>query len=1397
MSQPRGGKNRGGGGTAGGGGRDRGGPTPSRGQGRGRGGGGFHGAQKSQDLRGQKQNETGSSSRNSTPPPRQGGFFAGKAENAASQPRRDGQTINNRSGRGSDDKPFVPTSGQKQKDSGDLTGWLNALKKNREREREHAIANNLVDDPNKQRRLEDAITFVGTCKDMCPEFERAERIVWQAVDTCEKVTGEDGTLIWDEMKMVKRFRRSAAGDEAQLPSDVRPPAILKNTLDYLIKDVVGGPQPLAKVHNFLWDRTRAIRNDFSIQNLQGFRTPNLLVAIDCYEIIARFHVHALHELSSPDVDDTNFTAHNEREQLNKTLLTLMELYDLCAHRKVNCTNEAEFRAYHIILHLHDQNVERETMNFSKERPELYEHPRIQVALQLYAAAGNVYDTYGPLKPEGTNTIAQNDFSKYFRLVRSNRVSYTMACIAEVHFNHIRRHALMALRNAYRSPATKQDCTISHLTELLGFDNDTLTQEFCEDCGMTVSKKDDGQHFLVLNIGGEQVGNGPAKQPFSRKLVEHKRQNRVLPDVIYGLTVRQARAAGNLSGNVAKPPSSLGTSGLSAHAQPFQPAGSIGGSSTTSAFGAPSQRSPQAPVANMVPATWQSSTTQFGSSPAFGETPKFGAPSGQTQPPSLFSNPPSNNPPAHSFGGDSPFSEKASFGAPSTQAPSLFSKRPSEKPPSTSPGNNSPFSAKQDSSGPSWMQSPSSFTEQNGRDFSSGQPSKTPPQSENSLFGVPSDNRSTASFSESSPQNIPPSTSSDKASQPKQSSSPSNPFASTSAPFYDFTSKAPSSQAPPKEASKPASKSPSLFVTGDSDEDGEEDASEKVVSSTADKLLQGSKPSETAPAFQFTPPTPRSDNFQAEAKPSSPFSFPQSSGQGQQSTSFASPFTKPASTSQSTSPFQAPSSPPIQSPSNLFQPSPATNPFQPSVNTFQAPSTSTPTKPAFEVKPQSKEPSSDSSSSSPPSQTQQSPRQPQPTPPSNRPSRSPPPQAGPRSILKKPRSPSPLQNEILPTPEAETPEAEKKPKEIPEEFASAYLTGEGGLLEQLVDFITPDIIASAMDEFEKERAAEYRQRKVMERFFYRWKSIAHERSLIRRGRSRRERMSALITEQRKKKRKSDSSVASEMEIPVAKRLLEGKLSGFKGSRGHHRSRTVDGTSKFARSSPLSPTPSDSTSLRRSITSSHSPGFNSSTLRHTSFLSGNSIVKPSSSIGNRSTIPRGNAHDNIKSDYWRLKAAGLRTLPNGVTEPLSLSKGGLKRKTTTDAVSEAEPPKKSIKARPLQRPSARSERPSPIGHGVAGGSPNGVNGHSQASPPATEASPPFDDEDEELFAQLRGLNKALDDGIEFYRGELEEESRRSSMESGRGDESSDNTEAFWQSVTQDIDPQFQSSANGRRK
>ena len=61
------------------------------------------------------------------------------------------------------------------------------LKIKREAERKVAVARGLIDDPDKPRSLSEAIRFVGTCPDMCPEFEMHQREYQNNVEKWEIV----------------------------------------------------------------------------------------------------------------------------------------------------------------------------------------------------------------------------------------------------------------------------------------------------------------------------------------------------------------------------------------------------------------------------------------------------------------------------------------------------------------------------------------------------------------------------------------------------------------------------------------------------------------------------------------------------------------------------------------------------------------------------------------------------------------------------------------------------------------------------------------------------------------------------------------------------------------------------------------------------------------------------------------------------------------------------------------------------------------------------------------------------------------------------------------------------------------------------------------------------------
>ncbi|KAL4947398.1 SAC3/GANP/Nin1/mts3/eIF-3 p25 family-domain-containing protein [Aspergillus filifer] len=407
-------------------------------------------------------------------------------------------------------------------------------------------------DPNQPMSLNKAITPVGTCTSMCPEFERVERIVQKMVDKSEKyLHPATNTLQNMEAKMLKRFRRSAAGYDEQLPSDIRTPATLLQSMNYLTRHVIGGPESLGIIHKFVWDRTRSIRNDFSVQ--QVTQEEDVKIAVTCLERIARFHIVSLHLLSSP-ANEEPFDRHQEREQLNNTMLSLMYYYDDNRGR-IMFSNEDEFRAYYIIFSIHDQRPDLEA-RVQKWPTELRNAPRVRVALELFAAAGNTWEYQGTLDAKRPNAIAQGFYARFFSLINSPGVSYLMACVAEIYFNHMRQTAIRSIWKGYcRYPASQQhkneEWTVDELTNILCFDNDEQTIKFCEEQDLEFAENANGD--LYLNWGSRPV-DSVAFQPssdhsFSEHYVEAKRAGRNLVAIVLGLNVKEAAALGMIDRSV--------------------------------------------------------------------------------------------------------------------------------------------------------------------------------------------------------------------------------------------------------------------------------------------------------------------------------------------------------------------------------------------------------------------------------------------------------------------------------------------------------------------------------------------------------------------------------------------------------------------------------------------------------------------------------------------------------------------------------------------------------------------------------------------------------------------------------------------------------------------------------
>ncbi|KAF2669165.1 hypothetical protein BT63DRAFT_251966 [Microthyrium microscopicum] len=424
-----------------------------------------------------------------------------------------------------------------------------------------AIDEGLMADPDVPRRLEDAITVVGTCDQMCPEMEIAQRSLRNEVHILEYDSGR-----WAPEYMIKMFRRPDAGAPPQQPMDLRPPSQLKITLEYLIALIDAYDDELRNIHEFIWDRTRAIRNDFSIQRVRDLA--GVKIAIWCFERIFRFHLLTLHQVGGKpkpqpdhsqvkvkeDLPEGRYSHSQDMEQGIKALLSLLEYYEHAHDLGYQPPNEPEFQAYWIITRIPQQSVRargvvERTINNWPIR--LQQHPRIVTALELFRSAYNSTDFHGR-----NGVVGMQNYERFWMVVESSKCTYLMAAAAEISFDIVRKVALFTAAKAYsRGRRTVTEYSAYDVqNELLHFDNADDTLSFIRSHNMQYIEIDDFREVLDLS-GGKNLDyemfsqhTAPRLQYFSESLVERKRYGRKFSAIIHGYGVWEADELGLVEHN---------------------------------------------------------------------------------------------------------------------------------------------------------------------------------------------------------------------------------------------------------------------------------------------------------------------------------------------------------------------------------------------------------------------------------------------------------------------------------------------------------------------------------------------------------------------------------------------------------------------------------------------------------------------------------------------------------------------------------------------------------------------------------------------------------------------------------------------------------------------------------
>lgn len=343
------------------------------------------------------------------------------------------------------------------------------------------------------------VSTKGVCPDMCPEKERIMREVKHQVASFESVDGSRTAI--NHLIAVKEYSRSSADQEYPLPYELRPEPVLKMTMTYLLQRIADlcdvSEIKIEDWYHFLWDRTRSIRKDITQQELCS---PGAVLLV---EQCARFHIHCAARLiaDEPPVFDQKIN----NENLTKCLQSLKYMYHDLELKLIRCPNEAEFRAYVVLLNLQNDNFLWEVKQL---RPEILNSPEMRFAINVYLAK------------------ITNNYVRFFALVRST--TYMNACILLRYFTEVRENALNIMLKAY-APRTPVILSISSLTYTLAFEDAEQCTLFFEYYGLMCDRHSD-------EVRLDRGTFFPPKLSFimdrAINVVEHKRHSSV-GDALYG------------------------------------------------------------------------------------------------------------------------------------------------------------------------------------------------------------------------------------------------------------------------------------------------------------------------------------------------------------------------------------------------------------------------------------------------------------------------------------------------------------------------------------------------------------------------------------------------------------------------------------------------------------------------------------------------------------------------------------------------------------------------------------------------------------------------------------------------------------------------------------------------
>ncbi|PBK88024.1 hypothetical protein ARMGADRAFT_997515 [Armillaria gallica] len=349
--------------------------------------------------------------------------------------------------------------------------YWDMLKIERERELARNIRDGLVDAPGVAKPLSEAIDIVGTCQQMCPLVHSVRRDRQNLVSKLEMVPGTNNV---DLRRAVKHYERGS-GDRA-LPNEIRPGPVLEKTLDYLFLELMPNLGFLA-TQNFIADRSRAVRNDFTLQRLVD------ACSIRCHDRCARFHILSLHlgrDIKTLDLQ-------TEALLLSNTLTSLKEAYEDLID-KYRSPTELEFRVYHRLFLIREKRADQIVVT-----PDVASNQIFILASQFREEVRRASSPIGRTSKLIADKKCMEIFGQLAQAVRENgnRIfTYLMACLFEYLFGKDTIEGIEELREGltdqdiiygnYEGSGEREQTPSAEAVEEAGVEDGTYDENELED-----------------------------------------------------------------------------------------------------------------------------------------------------------------------------------------------------------------------------------------------------------------------------------------------------------------------------------------------------------------------------------------------------------------------------------------------------------------------------------------------------------------------------------------------------------------------------------------------------------------------------------------------------------------------------------------------------------------------------------------------------------------------------------------------------------------------------------------------------------------------------------------------------------------------------------------------------